>query len=181
MVTLTTKSGRLINLRPPQAGDVNILYHYARDLGSEDTFILLNPDLPVTLAEETDYLASCLKKMAANWQVHYLAFQDDRLIGSCQVTVQGRRKLHVGAFGISLLKPYRQDGLGGQLARWVIHEAQTKMHSTLITLEVFANNQVALRFYRQLGFVEYGRLPGGIKYRDQSLDAVLMYLKCDEA
>lgn len=172
---LTTKSGRPITLRPPQAGDEMLLYNYAQKLESEDTFVLLNPDYPVTLQEETDYLKGIVKRLAANWQVMYLAFSNNMLIGSSQITIQGRRKMHIGNFGISLLPEYRHDGLGEQLSHLIIKEAQEKLHVSLITLEVFANNEVAQHLYHKLGFVEYGRLPHGLKYKNQFIDSIVMF------
>lgn len=177
MLTLTSKSGRIITLRPPQSGDESALFQYATALQKEDTFVLLNPDLPVTWTEETDYLNSCLKKIAANWLIYFLAFHDNQLIGSSQVAVGGRRKMHLGSFGISLLPAFRGDGLGFQLAQLTINEAKHKMNLSLITLEVFALNEVALKLYQKLGFLEYGRLPNGLKYQGKFIDAILMSKK----
>lgn len=172
---LMSKSGRVVSLRPPQLGDENILFNYYRTLETEDTYILLNPSLPITLKEEMDYLNTCLKKIAANWQLYYLAFYGDKLIGSSQITVGGRRKMHLGNFGISILKDYRHDGLGFQLATLIIHEAKTRLNLSLVTLEVFANNSTAFKLYQKLGFTEYGRLLGGLKYHNEFVDSIFMY------
>lgn len=172
---LTTKSGRQITLRQPQPDDAQLLFNYNHTLEIEDTFTLLNPSFPVTLQEETDYLSAILKRLRAKWQVMYLAFDHGLMIGSGQVTVQGRRRMHVGNFGISLLKTYRHDGLGEQLSRLIIAEAKEVLHVTLITLDVFANNETALNLYRKLGFIDYGRLPNGLKYKDHFIDSILMY------
>jgi len=174
---LTSKSGRVITLRPPQAGDEQILFDYAKALEAENTYVLLNPDFPVTYQEEVDYLRSILRRLEAHWQVMYLAFAGEVLIGSCQINVQGRRKMHVGSFGISLLKEYRRDGLGEQLAKLVIGEAIKQLHVTLITLEVFEGNLAADNLYRKLGFVDYGRLPQGLHYQGHFQDALYLYLK----
>jgi ribosomal protein S18 acetylase RimI-like enzyme len=181
MTSLTSHSGRVITLRSPQEGDETILFDYITKLGQEDTYILVNPAEMVTYTEESDYLKSILKKIAANWQVHYLAFHESRMIGACQITVKGRRKMHVGDFGISLLIDFRGDGIGKQLAQFVLNEAITKMQLKLITLEVFPQNTAAQNLYRSLGFIEYGRLPQGLKYKDNFHDAILMYKNLNEA
>jgi ribosomal protein S18 acetylase RimI-like enzyme len=175
MPTLTSHSGKIIDLRLPQAGDETTLYTYAQELQAEDTFVLLNPAEPVTWAEEINYLKSTLDKLRAGWQIHYLAFHQGKMIGSSQVTKPGRRKMHLGNLGISLLKDYRHDGIGEQLARLVIDEAKNKLGLTAITLEVFNNNTVAQHLYQKLGFTEYGRLPRGMLYKDGFTDAILMY------
>ena len=173
---LTSRSGRHIQLRPPREGDESILFAYARLLEAEDTYVLLNPDYPVTWAEETEYLKNTLRKLAAHWEVMLMAFSNDLLIGSCQVSVLGRRKMHVGQFGISLLPDYRQDGIGEPLSRLVIKEAHKTLKVTIITLEVFSDNQAALNLYQKLGFTEYGRLPRGLKFKDAYNDLILMSL-----
>ncbi len=175
MTTITSRSGRTIILRPPQPGDEQILFDYAQELAAEDTYILLNPDEPVTWNEEVNYLKGILKKIEAKWQVHYLAFHGNQLIGSSQVSLQGRRKKHVGAFGISINQLYRNDGIGTQLATFVLNEAKSVLGITLVTLEVFANNEVAKKLYRRLGFNEFGRLPGGLVYKGEPVDSILMY------
>lgn len=172
---LVSKSGRTISLRPPGLGDLDRLYQYAKNLEAEDTYVLLNPEMPVTYSEEKEYLDSSLKKIAANWLIYYLAFSDDQLIGSSQITLGGRRRLHQGQFGISILPQFRGEGIGFQLADFVINEAKTKLKLNLVTLEVFAANKPALNLYRKLGFREYGRLPNGLKYRGELMDDILMY------
>ncbi|KKQ62478.1 MAG: hypothetical protein US85_C0026G0006 [Candidatus Shapirobacteria bacterium GW2011_GWF1_38_23] len=58
----------------------------------------------------------------------------------------------------------------------IISQAQKKLPSLkTITLDCFANNQVALNLYKSLGFIEYGRLPKGLNYRDTLVDEISMY------
>jgi RimJ/RimL family protein N-acetyltransferase len=180
MTSLTSRSGRLITLRPPKEGDEQNLFDFITQIGQEDTYILVNPAEMVTFTEEADYLKNTLKKIAANWQVHYLAFHEDKMIGSGQITVKGRRKMHVGEFGISLLKDYRQDGIGKQLAQVLLKEVKEKMKLQTVILEAFENNTVAIQMYQSLGFVQYGRLPHGLKYKDTFQAAILMYKELNE-
>jgi RimJ/RimL family protein N-acetyltransferase len=175
MHTFTAKSGRLIQLRPPQAGDEKILFEFAKAIEQEDTFILLNPLEPVTWQEECKYLEESLRRLEVGWQVHLLAFHENRMIGSSQVSNQGRRKKHVGNFGISLLPDYRHDGIGTYISNYIIAKAKAELGVSIITLEYFAQNTVARHLYDQLGFCEYGRLPQGLSHRQQFDDAVLMY------
>lgn len=174
MATLTSKSGKLIVLRPPKAGDEQILFGYAQALEAEDTFVLLNSGQPVTWSEESNYLKTTLDKIRANWQVHELAFFENKLIGSSQISLQGRRKMHVGNFGISVAAEFRGDGIGELLAKVVIEEARQKLKIEIVTLEMFETNKVARSLYEKLGFVEYGRLPGGLEHKGVKVNAILM-------
>jgi RimJ/RimL family protein N-acetyltransferase len=175
MPQITSRSGKYITLRPPQFGDESILLTYAQTLQAEDIYVLLNPTMPVSLIEEQNYLRESLNKIAANWQVHYLAFHDGQMIGSTQITKLGRRKMHVGSFGISLAANYRHDGIGESLARFMLEEASTKLSLRLITLEVFSDNICAQKLYQKLGFIEYGRIPKGLQYKEGFNDAICMY------
>lgn len=47
----------------------------------------------------------------------------------------------------------------------------------IITLEVFSLNILAQNLYKKFGFMEYGRLSGGIKYKNKFVDDILMYKK----
>jgi len=44
----------------------------------------------------------------------------------------------------------------------------------VLYLKVYAISP-AIELYKRLGYAEYGRLPGGIKYRGEYVDAVSMY------
>ncbi len=174
MFSITSRSGRTIILRPLQDGDQQILFDYAKLIESEDTYILLNPAEPVTWSEESDYLQTCINKISAGWQLFFLAFHQNRLIGSAQLTKQGRRKMHCASFGISLLPDYRRDGIGKAIAHFMLEKAK-ELNLTLITLEVFAKNETAIKLYQSLGFVEYGRLPKGLLHSNGHQDAIYMF------
>ena len=59
-------------------------------------------------------------------------------------------------------------GLGRRMLTWLEHTAVTAGTFT-ICLEVRARNPVALLFYRQLGFVETGRVPRYYSGREDAL------------
>ena len=49
-----------------------------------------------------------------------------------------------------------------------------KIGVKVLCLEVYSVSP-AVELYRRLGYAEYGRLPGGIRYRGGYVDAVSMY------
>ena len=49
-----------------------------------------------------------------------------------------------------------------------------KIGVEILYLEVYGVSP-AVRLYERLGYREYGRLPGGIKYRGEYVDRVSMY------
>lgn len=173
--TITSKSGKTITLRPPAKKDTSDLYQFAKDLEAEDTFILLNREEPVNREEEKQYVANLVDKIKKQTTVYLLAFDQKKLIGTCGIDRAGKRQNHVGRFGIAILKDYRSDGIGAQLAQAVMNIAKTKLGITQIILDCFANNQVACQFYNRLGFQEYGRQPEAISFKGERIDKLLFF------
>jgi [ribosomal protein S18]-alanine N-acetyltransferase len=58
-------------------------------------------------------------------------------------------ELHINTIAVDF--PYRQQGLGTQLMRWVMAEA-ARRGAARATLEVRASNEAARRLYERLGF-----------------------------
>ena len=175
MKTITAKSGKKLIFRSPQPSDLKALFKYAKTIEAEDTFILLNPKEPVTYQEEEKYLASILKAIQTNQKVHMLVIDSQKIVGACHVEKRGRRQSHVGIFGIALLKDYRSGGIGKQLAEYVINQAQQKLNLTQVMLDCLAINTIALKFYKSLGFTEYGRQPQAFLYKGKYVDKVLFF------
>jgi len=175
MKTITTKSGKTLTFRLPQPNDLEALFKYAKTIEAEDTFILLNPQEPVTYQEEEKYLTSILKAIQTNQKVHMLVIDNQKIVGACHVEKRGRRQTHVGIFGIALLKDYRSEGIGKQLAECVINQAQQKLKIIQVMLDCLAANEIALKFYQSLGFTEYGRQPQAFVYKGKYVDKVLFY------
>lgn len=60
----------------------------------------------------------------------------------------------------------------------VIGEAEKNIYNLrIIYLGCFANNVVALNLYKELGFMEYSRLPEGIFYKGTYTDSINMFKK----
>ena len=89
--------------------------------------------------------------------------------------MQPRNSSHVGLFGISLSKDFRGRGLGKKLMELVLEESKKNLKNLrILDLECFANNSIACDLYKSFGFKEYGRLPKGIAYNGDFVDAILM-------
>ena len=83
---------------------------------------------------------------------------------------------HIGGLGISLHRNARGQRLGTLLMKVVLSEAKRALPKLkILTLSVFGQNVRALSLYRKFGFIEYGRLPKGVRYRNRFDDHVLMY------
>lgn len=172
------KNGQEVTLRYAKWSDLDDLTDYINELSQEDTFITFSGET-ITKKEEARYLASVLQDMEFKNKVKILAYHNNMLAGISDVTritAAKERKKHVGVLGISVRKQYRGAGLGEQLMRTTIEEAINHIDGLRqIILEVYGPNDIAQSLYKKLGFKEGGRIPGGLKYKDEYTDDITMY------
>jgi RimJ/RimL family protein N-acetyltransferase len=171
-----TSGGLPVLVRYPVPGDVNVMWEFINTLSSERTFILFQGE-QLSLDDEEQYVRGMLDKIARQEAVHLLALSGDVLIGSSSIALNAGVSRHVGNFGIVIAQDFRGKGVGAMLMDAMISEAVAQLPGLkMVTLQVFGNNGTAMHLYRKLGFVEYGKLPGGILHRDQYVDEVHMVL-----
>ena len=170
-----TEKGLEVIIRYPKREDAQILRHYINTLSKERTYILFQGE-QLSLREEKKYLNSVIKQINKNEAIILLVFHKDQLIAETDIKMQLRSENHVGAFGISVAKDYRSQGVGKLLMDLVIKEAKINLKKLkIIRLGVFANNFIAQKMYQQFGFIKYGNLPKGFLRRGQYVDHVYMY------
>jgi RimJ/RimL family protein N-acetyltransferase len=170
-----TRKGLDIRLRHPVVEDVHVLREYINTLSQERTFLYVQGET-IGLDQERDWLNNHLSLNTQKLSFMVLAFHGDQLAGNADINLSTGPKRHSGIFGISVAKEFRGQGVGELIMQTVIEEAVRDVPQLeLITLEVFGNNPIAQALYRKMGFIEYGRLPGGILHRDVPVDCVLMY------
>lgn len=175
----TSKKGNAVTLRYLQWSDLEQMTQYINRLSAEDTFITFSGEV-ISTADEAKYLSSLFVDFEFGNKVVVAAFMEDMLVGSCDVArdiANKERRKHVGALGISIKKEYRGEGLGEELMRTAIAEAQKYILGLrIITLHVYGKNDIAQSLYKKIGFIEYARLPEGVKYKDEFIDDISMYL-----
>lgn len=170
-----SKKGRRLLIRYIQPGDERFMMPYINKISREKSFILKQGE-QVTIKREREFVKEQLERMKNNEGLALLAFFERTLIGVTNLTVKPLAAKHVGDFGISVAKEARGEGVGKILLQQLVLEVKKQLKGVkIITLEVFANNPVAMALYTKLGFREYGRLPQGIKHRGKYVDAILMY------
>jgi RimJ/RimL family protein N-acetyltransferase len=86
---------------------------------------------------------------------------------------EGRKDRHVANLGIYVLKPFRGQGAGTALMRWMINWAMT-IGLRKVTLSVLATNHLAIHLYRKFGFDVEGVLRQQYRIGNDYVDSVLM-------
>jgi RimJ/RimL family protein N-acetyltransferase len=170
-----TPDGISYLIRYPKRTDVSELHRYINELSKERTFISFQGE-EISFQDEKKYVNSQLKKIKNKQSVQLIVEVEGNIIGVSGVDSLPRLSSHVGTFGISLAKDFRGCGIGRKLIESVLEETKKNLkHIKIIHLECFANNETACNLYKSVGFKEYGKLPGGIAYKDGFVDEVLMY------
>lgn len=170
-----TKSGQKLVIRYPMATDLTQVWRYINRISAEKTFITFQGQ-KISKKNEAKWLDDKINQIRQRKCVSLFVFVDNKFSGSSEITLKERVSKHVASFGISLAPETRGQGIGKLLMSLIISEAQKKLPGLkIITLECFANNEIGLKLYRSLGFIEHGRLPGGLNYRGSLVDEVMMY------
>lgn len=174
-----TKKGRLLLIRLPTRDDIPALRDYINKISKEQTFITLQGER-LSLREEKKQMNAKLKKIIKNKAVMLIVFYGNKIIGTGDVTMQERTSSHVGVFGITIAKNFRDEGIGRLLMKSVLREAKKNIKQLkIVTLGIFEGNSVALEMYKKFGFIISGRMPEGIKYKNKFIDHIFMYKKID--
>ncbi|MEK7518152.1 MAG: GNAT family N-acetyltransferase [Patescibacteria group bacterium] len=176
----STKTRLKITISYPYRGDANLMMNYINTLSKERTFVYFQGEQN-TIGEERKYLNSILDGLKKETAVCLLAFDRQKLIGVSQIEMKDKAQSHVGAFGISIAKQYRNQGVGMLLMNLVFEEAKKHLPQLKIcTLGVFANNRIAINMYKQFGFTKYGRLPKAVMYRGKPIDEIYFFKTLSE-
>lgn len=176
-----TAKGLDVKLRTLRSDDAPLLLDYINTLSAEKTYLLFQGE-QLTLEEETQHLNRWLDAVNAGTGMHLLAMVDGAIAGETEITLGPKTMAHVGHFGLAIAKPFRGQGLGELLMESIINEAITHLpNMQYVYLRVYGNNAIAMSLYRKMGFVECGRLPGGVLHRGQYVDDVHMAKRVREA
>jgi ribosomal protein S18 acetylase RimI-like enzyme len=140
---------RLLALQDaPEAFGMGYDQDAARPHESWCQWIATNPPFGVFVGDEPRGLASFTRQMAANLS-------------------------HRGTLGAMYVAPeLRGTGAAAALVEALLHHARTEVEQ--VHLSVNADNLRAARFYRRMGFIEYGREPRGLRYAGIDRDVLLM-------
>lgn len=164
-----------IQVRSLQQTDVEALLSFMNTISAERTFIRLQGE-PISLDIEIRYVDDYVRKINEHSAVKLLAWNGSELVGVADICLKDKIESHIGVFGITIKKEWRGKGLGRMLMEKTIEEGIRNISGLkIIELGVFANNPIAKKMYEKMGFVEYGRLPNGIKYKGEFVDHLYMY------
>lgn len=105
-----------------------------------------------------------------------VAVSGEHVIGMMNVdTFPNRpRRRHVGAIGISVGEAWHGKGVGKALMQAGIDLADNWLNLTRLELEVYADNEAAIRLYERFGFEREGVLRQHAFRNGEFVDAIVM-------
>ena len=178
--TIALKDGRTCVLRNGTERDGQALLDIFNLTHAQTDFLLSYPEEhSMTAEQEAQFLK---ERTERENEIELLAEVDGIVVGSAGIgCVRDREKVrHRAEFGISVDKAYWGLGIGRALTEASIECAKAAGY-VQVELEAVADNTAALRLYRSVGFVEYGRNPKGFRSRLSGWqELVLMRLELQE-
>lgn len=105
-----------------------------------------------------------------------VAVFEDRVIGmlSVQTFPQRARRRHVGAIGISVHADWQGKGVGSALMRAGLDLADNWLNLSRLELEVYTDNEAAIKLYERFGFEKEGTLRQHAFRNGQYVDSYVM-------
>ncbi len=172
------KNGQTCILRQPQEDDAQNILDYLNKISSETDFVTYGKgELNCTLEEEQMFIKSHLED---NNKMLIIAVIDGNIIGMSDFTGgKQKRILHIGEFGITVLRKYWNLGIGSALTETIIEWAKNSGIVRQITLKVRIDNKRAIKLYRKFGFVKEGKISRQLLINKKFYDAFLMGLEID--
>jgi RimJ/RimL family protein N-acetyltransferase len=169
------KNGKEAWLRNGDATDGRAVYELFNLAHGETDYLLSYPDEnSFDLEQESRFLE---EKTNSQNEIEIIAIVDDKVVGSAGIESIGTKYKvrHRAEFGISVLQEYWGLGLGKALTKACIECARDAGYVQL-ELTVVAENERAVKMYRNFGFEEFGRNPRGFNSRVSGYQEVIYML-----
>ena len=118
----------------------------------------------------------CRKRIAEAEGYNLVAVSGEHVIGMLGVKTFPNvpRRRHVGHIGISVSEAWQGKGVGNALMQAGIDLADNWLNLTRIELEVYADNEAAIRLYERFGFEREGVMRQHAFRNGRYVDSIMM-------
>ena len=149
-----------IKIREIEVEDYKELLDFMKKVKGETNFLLGYPDeMKLSYEDEKEHIKKVKSSETSN---HFVAIKGDKIIGCTSFNGNIARKMkHYGTIGISVLKEYWGRGIATALLEKLISWSKEKGIKK-INLDVFENNERAIKLYEKFGFKLEGCIEDGI-------------------
>lgn len=138
-----------IIIRPPCEEDAASINAIRRQRGVMENILSLRSE---RISQTNSFLSGI------GPETHLLVAEiDTRVVGTAVLSIDTRpRKRHVGKFGIMVSNEFQGVGVGSRLMDEILDLADNWLMLPRMELEVYADNEGAIRLYESFGFVKEG-------------------------
>gem|GEM_PF-244458 len=155
--------------------DYRGLLDFMKKVKGETNFLLGYPDeMKLSYEDEKEHIKKVKSSETSN---HFVAIKGDKIIGCTSFNGNIARKMkHYGTIGISVLKEYWGRGIATALLEKLISWSKEKGIKK-INLDVFENNERAIKLYEKFGFKLEGCIEDGIFDGEKYINLLVYGLK----
>jgi RimJ/RimL family protein N-acetyltransferase len=157
------RSGHPVVIRGAALPDAERLLAVSREVMAERVFMISEPDEhKFTVEDERKRITDYADDPA---RLRVVAEVNGEVVGHLHFKVGDRRRVaHIGELAMTIVKPWRGQGIGKRLLAALLEWARASETVELVWLQVNSNNPAAIALYEQAGFRTFGRQPRGLRY-----------------
>lgn len=169
--SFSARDGRKVVLRTLRWEDLDDLLELINCLVEEKTDIIRTER--VSREEEIDWLCGALSRLEKDEECYIVPEVNGKVVANSEVSRGGSYEKHVGGIGIAIKNGFRDVGIGTEMMKALIDQAQ-KWGLKVLTLRVFASNRRAFHLYEKVGFVQTGIIPRKLFRDGEYIDEIIM-------
>lgn len=175
MKRVLLKDGRELLIRPAEESDAEAMIDYLNHIGGESDFLTFGKNgCRFTLEQEKQFIRDVRGRPNSAF---FVGWAGGELACSANLMAESKERLaHNCELGISVRKQYWHLGAASALLTELIAFAQANKTLKTIRLDVYANNERAIRLYEKFGFRQAGRLKDYFQVDGSYYDDVIMDL-----
>ena len=164
-----------IKIREIEVEDYKELLDFMKKVKGETNFLLGYPDeIKLSYEDEKEHIKKVKTSETSNY---FVVMKNNKMIGCIGFNGNTARKMkHYGTIGISVLKEYWGRGIATALLEKLISWAKEKGIKK-INLDVFENNERAIKLYEKFGFKLEGCIEDGIFDGENYINLLVYGLK----
>ncbi|MFW6283390.1 MAG: GNAT family N-acetyltransferase [Minisyncoccales bacterium] len=165
---------KIQNLSKEDIEEAELFQKFLNNLIEEDLQIRINETK--TLKEEKDWIKKEVKKIKERKKVQLVVkdVEEEVIIAMTEIKLLKGKKNHVGEFGISVVREYRNRGIGSFLTGKIVELAKKELKLKTIKLSVYKTNKPAIHVYKKAGFKKVAEVPNQFYWKDKYINEVIM-------
>jgi RimJ/RimL family protein N-acetyltransferase len=167
----SARDSQKVVLRTPMWEDLENLLELINSLVDEKAEIARTEK--ASREEEIDFLSKALSRLEKDETFYLVAEVGGKVVAVSEIGRRSGYEKHVGVIGIAIKSGFRDLGIGTEMMKTLVKQAQG-MGLKVLTLTAFASNKRAIHIYEKVGFVQTGRVPKKHFKEGQYIDEIIM-------